>query len=214
MRGILTAILTTAAVISTPVYASPLLAISVFDDGVQIGSTVTSSTGAAFFTGSDVNFSDVQISAEGPPILTSPDLSTTTLQAEASNALSGTHILKVDIEQTGLTPFTGTLTATGTYNGLVGTPLGGTEDNYVNSVKVDSETLLPTVSTFGPVSLPVTGLFSDAHIYTLGFDDALESAGATMQTVITQAPEPSTWFILLGSLLAGTYLVRRRMGLQ
>lgn len=192
--------------------ASPMLAISVFDDGVQIGSTATSSTGAAFFTGSDGNFSDVQISAEGPPILDSPDLSTTTLQAEASNALAGMHTLKVDIEQTGLDPFTGTMIATGTYNGLVGTPLGGTEDNYVNGSLADSESLAPLVSTFGPISLGVTGLISDAHIYTLGFDDPLESAGATMQTITEGVPEPGSLMSFFGVGLLGlsTLFVARR----
>src|SRR5690348_3932692 len=121
--------------------ANATLMISVFDNGVQIGSTVTSATGSASFSGSDASFSSVTANALGNPLLPMPDLSSNTLTATAAAGFTGTHVLRVDIVQSGLSFPTGTEFATGTFNALIGGPGPVTENTFVNGALVVSQTM-------------------------------------------------------------------------
>jgi len=107
-------LLTTVALIGTAfawvTAAHATLSISVFDNGTQVGSTVTSATGAISFSGSDASFASITVNGLGSPILPQPDLSSNTLNATAAG-ITGTHILEVDVTQTAIGRFHAVTTA-------------------------------------------------------------------------------------------------------
>src|SRR5690348_3425308 len=118
-RSFAAAIALAAGTIAGMSSADATLMISVLDNGVAVsGSPVTSATGAITFTGSDASFASITASAQGSPILAQPDLTSVTLNATAAG-ITGSHVLEVDIIQTGLSGVTGTESATGAYNALV-----------------------------------------------------------------------------------------------
>src|SRR5215831_16332544 len=105
------------------------LNIQVFDNGVLAASGSSSGTGTLTVLGSNTNFSQIQVTADGPPILPNGDLSTDTLRASASSGFTGTHVLTVQIFQTNIAA-TGAVSWTGTANALVGTPGPIAESQY------------------------------------------------------------------------------------
>ncbi len=205
MRDLLRAAAVAGTMTASCAYATPMLSVTVYDDGVQVGLTVISATGSIAYVGSDANFSDIQVSGQGSPILPQPDLSSIVIEASASNFAGGPHVLQVDIVQTGLVFLGGLMQITGTVNGLVGAPGPTTLNTIVDGVTIDSE-LFPAsgaAAAFGPVAFLVGSLVSDAQQYITTFTAGMQSSSASMQFVAAETvSEPSALALLGGSLLA------------
>jgi hypothetical protein len=199
----------------TPAFAT--LQIQVFDDGVQVGSTVVSATGSIGFIGSDANFSDIQVSAQGDPLLPSPDLSSTTIEASAALGFIGSHVLEVDVLQTGLSFAGGLMQVTGTVNGLVGSPGPTTENTIVNGVVVDTE-LFPAsalAAAFGPNPVTVGAVTSDQQQYITTFTAPTQSSSASMQFIgVTEVHEPNMSLLFMAGLGLVTLWGTRKMYLS
>jgi hypothetical protein len=204
MRGIIPLALISGMMSTCNTQAAPMLEVKVFDDGVQVGATVTSGAGSIAYIGSDANFTDIQVSGQGNPILPEPDLSSIVIEASAANFTGGPHVLEVDVTQTGLTFAGGQMSITGTVNGLVGAPGPTTLNTFVEGLNVDTE-LFPasgSAAAFGPVSLLVGAVTSDEQQYLTTFTAGMQSSSASMQFVGAEAvPEPCTLALLGGSLV-------------
>ena len=129
--------LAAALLTSLPANAG-LLTLVVLDNGALVGSD-NSSTGQLTFTTSDSNFSDINVTVTGVPLLPVPDLGTVSTDVSTSSGFTGTHILGIFVKQSGIGSFEvnpGTVTFTA--NGLVGAPGPTTESFLLNGTMVAS----------------------------------------------------------------------------
>jgi hypothetical protein len=131
------------------------------------------------------------------------------LDISASTGFIGTHVLEIDVFQTGVSSPPGSTTeSTFTVNNLIGTPGPTTLNDYFNGTTntlgtiltgatfpagVTNETVGPTPNTIGPA------LTADAQQYLITFSSPIESANDTIQltTAGHAIPEPSTWAMML-----------------
>jgi hypothetical protein len=181
---------------------SALLTIDVFD-GAALVDTVTSASGVANLATTDANFADITVNSSGSPVLPGADLSTVTLDVKGSGA--GTHVLTVDVFQTGVgAPAGSRLESTFSTNDLIGAPGPTTEATFFNGTDSTLGTLLRThtfpagdlVDHAGPFGDIIGApLFADAHQYMITFTAAGQSANDTIQ-LTTGVPEPSTWVMV------------------
>lgn len=203
--------------ISASVSSAATLHIEVFD-GASLVASATSITGNANVTSFDSNFSSIDISATGSPLVPNADLSSVALNVKS--ATSGSHTLTIDIFQTGVSAPAGSrLESTFSTNDLIGDPGPTVESTFFNGTSGSLGTLLAThtfpvgdiVDSFGPVISTIgTPLFADAHQYMVTFTAAGQSSNDTIQ-LSSSIPEPSTW-AMLGLGFGGLLLLGGRYG--
>lgn len=214
-----TLLLATTFLAAATIPSVAALDIEVFD-GATLVDTVTSVSGSAVLSTTDANFSEIGVVATGVPIIPNADLSTVTLNVKSASA--GTHVLTVDVFQTGVSAAAGTTAlSTFTINDLVGDPGPTVEGTFFNGsdttlgTPLQSHTFLvgDLVDHAGPFANTLgTALFADAHQYVMTFTAAGQSSNDTIQLTTGVIPEPSTWALMLTgfSLMALVGLRRRR----
>jgi hypothetical protein len=209
-----------------------VLNISVFDNGSLIGSAPPSTFGISTFSDNgtlDPNFSSITVRANGPGLLPNADLSSVTLNISASTGFTGTHVLDIEVYQTGVSlPPGSTAESTFTVNNLIGTPGPTTLNDYFNGTTSTLGTFLAGASfpagtvtdTVGPEANTISpALTADAQQYVITFSAPVESANDTIQLITTPSgiPEPSTWAMIVlgfGGLGFAAYRSRRRSAIS
>lgn len=209
-----TAILAASAVPS----AAGILGIQIFDNATLIDSVSGETTGTADLVTSDANFANIVVSVQGSPVVPRADLSTVTLDASTSGAFTGTHVLTIDIFQTGVNG-RGPVESTFTINGLINDPGPSTLSTYEGGTATTLGTLLATHTFavgdlddhFGPVTNAAGAFTADASSYAISFTHADQSFGGSTQ-LTTGVPEPKTWAMLVAGfgLMSLMGLRRRR----
>jgi hypothetical protein len=214
-----------AGLAAAPMAHSAVLNISVFDNGTLVGSAPPSTFGISTFSDNgtlDPNFSSITVRANGPGVLANADLSSVTLNISNSIGFTGTHVLTIDVFQTGVSlPAGSTTQSTFTVNNLIGTPGPTTESDFFNGTSSTLGTQLQSITfpagvvtaTVGPLANTVgPALTADAQQYEITFSAPIESANDTIQLTTTPAaiPEASTWaMMVLGFGLLGLAAMRR-----
>lgn len=197
--------------------AAAQINVAVFDNGVLVGST-TSSTGSFTLNASDANFDVLTLSGAGAPDLPKADLSTITLDV-TSGAITATHHLAIDVFQTGVTAPASRTESTFTSNALVGTPGPTTESTFINGTTSTLGTLVETATfpagtvdgSVGPLSRLEGAITADAEQYLIAFTAPNQSSNDTIQFE-TGIPEASTWAMLIsGFALLGFAGLRNRL---
>jgi len=185
-------------------YAVPLLTVNVLDDGVGVPlACIGGTTGSINCSGGTAHYSDIEVHAQGVPLLPDPNLSSLTINA--TSATGGTHTITVQVFQTGLnTPPPSDLTSTFTINHLVGAPFGpSTLSDYINGTTNTLGTLLAsqsfaagltndTVKTITPVGVTI---FADAMQYVVQTTGVNQSMTDTIQ-LVKNVPEPASLGLL------------------
>jgi hypothetical protein len=225
-RLLLAGVVCASGLAAAPVAHSAVLNISVFDNGTLVGSAPPSTFGISTFSDNgtlDPNFSSITVRANGPGLLPNADLSSVTLNISASTGFTGTHVLDIEVYQTGVSLPAGSKTdSTFTVNNLIGTPGPTTLSDFFNGTTntlglflagasfpagTTTGTVGPTANTIGPA------LTADAQQYLITFSAPVESANDTIQLTTTPSspiPEPSTWaMMVLGFGLLGLATMRR-----
>jgi hypothetical protein len=217
MKRLLLAAVAATALLSGTANATPLLSIQVFDGSTLIASSLNVVGGVdnAINNVFDSNFSSISVSALGIPVLPSPDLSSTTINAKTNG---GAATLTVLISQTGVTvPDPTKLLSTFTFNALLGTNSSAVMSNWISdsnvafalTTQIGLAALNPTVSSAGPFMSDLTPtLFSETEKYviTFGAGHGVQSTSLTAQ--IVDAPEPFS-AAMLGVGLLGLAMVHR-----
>jgi hypothetical protein len=208
-------LLAAGLLIATATTANATLTCTITVDGTQIATCPASNTGSISFSGADAPlFSSITLTGDGNPSLPQPDLSSVTLDVTSASTFTGTHVLGVDLFQTGVAAPTGTtLETTATINGLINLPGPTTLSDFINGT---SSTLGSTLrsSTFPATFTGAIGPFfdilsaplsADAQQYLITFTGASQSANDTIQLqgiTPSAVKEPGT-LAMLGIALLG-----------
>jgi hypothetical protein len=192
------------------------LAIAVFDNGSLVGSTTSLTGTASLNIVSDPAFDVISVTAGGVPFVPNADLSTATLNV-TSAAISGLHLLTVDIFQGGVSLPSRPTENTFTVNNLIGVPGAATLTNFVNGTGILDlgTTLASHVFPLGTVNDTVRidalapAITSDASQYKIAFFAPDQSANDTAQ-LVTGIPEPSTWAMMLMGFIGLAYAATRK----
>jgi PEP-CTERM motif len=210
-----------AALFASTAAHAALLRIDVLDNGVSVGTAVSTTGSVALDITTDPAFSTINVGAIGVPVLPKASLTSVAL-AESSASMSGTHTLTVDVTQTALTG----LNAESTFvaDNLIGDPGPTTEATVANlrlappsGVLLDSATFPAgtIASTVGPL---INGIGQEApgdtSLFLISFTGPDQSANDTIELAFS-SPEPSTGAMMLVGLaglgFAGYRRARRAM---
>lgn len=190
-----------------------IISCSILVDGTSVASCPATSTGSLSFSSTTASplFSSITLTGEGPPVVPNPDLSTVTLDVSSASTFSGTHVLTVDIFQTGVSaPIGSMLETTATINNLIGLPGPTTLLDAINGTQTSLGTTLRSntfpvsfTGAIGPfIDTLTTPLTADAEQYQITFTAPSQSANDTIQLQgVTVTSEPAS-LAILGSALA------------
>ena len=194
------ALFVVVAALLVPGAARADLFIDVFDDGVLVGSTSSTSDIAAF-NGSDDGFTSISVTASGQPDngpFSGGDLNTSVIASAA--AFLNDRTLTVDVVQTKVFAVNLESTFSADNTGRSGLT---TEATYyypfgLNNGKVQLDSALfpagTTSSTMGPIPNEVGPPLSvDAEGYVIDFKPGQSVNDAIEFTASPVVPEPSTW---------------------
>jgi hypothetical protein len=205
-----------AALLTTLPANAALLTLVVLDNGILIGSATSSTGHLVFSSASDPEFSTIDVTVTGVPLLPVPDLGTISTDVSTSAGFTGTHVLTILAKQEGIgsiaiNPGTVSFTA----NGLIGAPGPTTESFLLNGTAVASHTF-PAAAGPDSASAPTPGglLSSETEAVHATFTAGLQDQEATVEFKSTTViPEPSTWAMMMlgfAAIAFATYRKARR----
>lgn len=186
--------------------AAATISLEIFDGATLIASVSNVSGGFATVAGNDANFSSVSVSANGVPVIPSPDFGSVTIDTQS---VSGNHTLTVLATQQGVTGFpSGLLASSFAANYLVNSQnvssvqvsnfIDAGNGAFATTTPIGSHTFTGGVNgSFGPINTAVSGLgtFSETEQFVLTFTGA---ANVQANSQISSAiPEPATWGMML-----------------
>ncbi|MBS7812050.1 PEP-CTERM sorting domain-containing protein [Roseococcus pinisoli] len=205
--------------------AAPTLQFRVYEDNALVGGLSTSSSSGLLAASGSTTYFNVSANAYGAPIVESPSLLAQTTSVSAISGYSGTHTIRLEFTQTGLT--------SASAGGLLASLASSFTTNFLlNGADVQSVTLTTYVdnnnTAFGrgtqiasqtytsgptnasgqlPANIALTNeFFSETLVITATFTGP--SAGLQADAQIVRVPEPAS-FALLGSALLGLGFARR-----
>jgi hypothetical protein len=201
----------------TAANAAVTISLQVLDGATVIGSVSGILGGFATVSGSDANFSSFSVTANGVPVIPSPDFGTLTIDAQS---VSGGHTLTVLATQQGLTGFpSGTLASSFAANYLVGGAnvtsvltanfIDAGNGAFAMTTPIGSHTFTGGVNgSFGPINTVVAGLttFSETEQFVITYAGP---ADVQANSQISTVPEPATWGMLLLGFAGLAFAFRR-----
>jgi hypothetical protein len=202
----------------TAANAAATISLQVFDGATLIGSVSGILGGFATVSGSDANFSSFSVTANGVPVVPSPDFATLTIDAQS---VSGGHTLTVLATQQGLTGFpSGLLASSFAANYLVGgaNVTSVAINNFIDAgngafaltTPIGAHTFTGGVNgSFGPINTAVAGLttFSETEQFIITYTGAADVQANSQ--ISSAVPEPATWGMLLLGFAGLAFAFRR-----
>jgi hypothetical protein len=213
----LAALVIAACGLATAAQATPTLQIEVFDGATLLATSPVTAGGTVTLTTSDASFSSIVVSAQGVPLIPSPDLGVVNVSVSSYGAAK-LHIL---VTQVGLSaiPYPTSAAITSTYNALIGGPGPLTASLYTDAGDAAfAKTTLQGKHTFNfgngtaqSFSASTTlGAYSGPFSETVAFDETFSAGAQDLQATLQFAVPEAASISLFGSGLILIGLMRRR----